>query len=252
MHPAPPDNPATPLVGIGMPPVRTILGSLDQVEPFREPTHAFYPADDFAFEPDDCSGLAAWVDDDGRFFAVGADGTAREYGDGDAEGARLAADMHGDGRRHDPLRDGKDQAAGHRRARNAWALPLWPRLRAGRSMGGAGGDRAPASPFTDPDHPDRIRSVWPDAGLGQRRRDRPELLAGQDRPRAIRGEMGQRPPAGGDLPPAVADPLGRLASGVDPLPFRPSRPERAAIIAASALAAWTLVGLAAALIAGRL
>lgn len=45
------------------------------------------------FEPEnDHLGLAAWVDD-GRFFAVGNDGIAREYGDGDREAARLRNDI---------------------------------------------------------------------------------------------------------------------------------------------------------------
>lgn len=46
--------------------------------------------------------------------------------------------------------------------------------------------------------------------------------------------------------------LHRLAQRVDPLPLRPRRPERIAIIAALALAAWALIGLTAARIAGRL
>jgi hypothetical protein len=40
---------------------------------------------------DDHSGLVAWVDGRGQFFAVGEDDVAREYGDGDEE--RLRADL---------------------------------------------------------------------------------------------------------------------------------------------------------------
>lgn len=52
-------------------------------------------------------------------------------------------------------------------------------------------------------------------------------------------------------PPALRA-CSQLARRVDPLPLRPSRPERVAIIVASALAGWMLFGLIAALIMGRL
>ena len=193
---------------------------------------------------DDHSGLLAWIDDDGRFFAVGGDDVVREYGDGPEEAARLDADMQRDGRGHDPLRIGAHPPAGDRRTGDAGALPEGQDLRAGEPLDLAFypvvGDEArlPVDPAG------RHRPLRSDAGAGLRGLYRPVLLAAPTSSGDLQARVGRWRARGGDLPLKLQ-------------PLKPEHPdfsflEGLSLATGVSLFGLIIIGIIAAAVAGRL
>ncbi len=159
------------------------------------------------------------------------------------------ADLFGDRRRHVALRtdsgaDGTRSAARDRCAGTAGALPDGPGLRAGRSGGGDGEPARGTAPGTGDDPAFRERPVRPHARAGGGGADRPVLLATPRPPRDLQAPLGQWRTREGDL--SRFGPLqGPRREGELTDPFM-----RATLIAAAALIAWMLIGIAGAWMAG--
>lgn len=148
------------------------------------------------------------------------------------------ATVHRDGRGHDPLRIGTDQAAGDRCAGAARPLPPQPAVRARRSVAveGESGGVAPAPAHYDPPH--WAGSLASDTCIDQRWWRRSILRAVEEPECGVRREVGQRPPPPFDLPDTFA-PLETVED--DPLYHLINR----AIVAVTILA---LLGIAAQLL----
>lgn len=107
--------------------------------------------------------------------------------------------LFGDGRRHDPLRAGADQAAGDRRAGAAGALSSSPGLRARRPLrlvavaGEGAGLRLPVDPQG------RHRPLRADTRDGERERARSLLLAARTRHGDLPPRLGRSPDRGEHL-----------------------------------------------------